>query len=188
MMVAVDSIRARMVGFRTDDNLRGRVMVRKWDKLVLTIGIALLAGCGPSPEEARAMQAAQRASDQERCAGFGFTPQSPEFANCMMQTANRREAREAADQRAAADRAAADQRSRQAADEARRRADQDAWDRRTGQGRYANQGSSGTAPDDPARHGGVGGMDTSRMNCVTHSSTSGTPFNQHSESRTECHN
>lgn len=46
----------------------------------------LLAGCaaGLTPEQ-------RRAADQQTCAGYGFQPGSESFANCMMQTAQRRQ-------------------------------------------------------------------------------------------------
>ena len=47
----------------------------------------LLAGCaaaGLTPEQ-------RRAADQQTCMGYGFQPGSESFANCMMQTAQRRQ-------------------------------------------------------------------------------------------------
>jgi hypothetical protein len=46
----------------------------------------LIAGCaaGPTPEQ-------RRAADQQTCMGYGFQPGSESFANCMMQTAQRRQ-------------------------------------------------------------------------------------------------
>jgi hypothetical protein len=67
--------------------------------LGLFAGLALLAACGPTPAE-------QRAMDQNSCAGYGFTPGTDAFANCMMTTAQRRAN---AEQRRA-DQAAADRR------------------------------------------------------------------------------
>jgi hypothetical protein len=93
--------------------------------------LVLLAACGPSPQE-------QHAMDQQRCSGFGFAPGSDAFAHCMMTVNQQREAQDAADRRAAADRAAADKRASDAAQAARDKADQDAWDKRTGQGAYAS--------------------------------------------------
>jgi hypothetical protein len=104
--------------------------------------LVLLAGCGPTPEE-------QRAMDQQRCAGFGFAANTDAFAHCMMTVDQQREAHDAADRRAAADRAAADQRVRTADQAAKDRADQDAWDRRTGQGKYASPGATASPFPDP---------------------------------------
>jgi len=84
------------------------------------------------------MDAAQRAKDQDKCAGFGFAPGTDAFARCMMGVSSQRDAEAAADRRAVAARAAADKRARDAAQAAKDRADQDAWDKRTGQGRYSN--------------------------------------------------
>jgi hypothetical protein len=69
--------------------------------------IGLLAGC-VSPEE-------QRAMDQRQCTGYGFTPATDAFANCMMNTSQQRDAQAAADRRAAANREAADRRANEAA-------------------------------------------------------------------------
>ena len=88
------------------------------------------------------MAAAQRAQDQQRCAGFGFSPDTNAFASCMMNTANQRDAQAAADRRAAASQAAADQRAHAAQQAAKDAADRDAWDRRTGQGIYSNSSPS----------------------------------------------
>ncbi len=113
--------------------------------LAVGLGLALLAGCGPTPEEQAAMAAAQRASDQEKCTGFGFTPGTDAFARCMMQIVTQREAQAAADRRAAQAQAAADQRAQAAAKAAADAADQDAWDKRTGQGKYSSSSSGATA-------------------------------------------
>ncbi|MFO1205864.1 MAG: hypothetical protein U1E63_09100 [Burkholderiales bacterium] len=51
-------------------------------KAVLTVGTIVLAGC-VSPAE-------QKAADTKQCQGYGFTPGSEAFANCMMTIANRR--------------------------------------------------------------------------------------------------
>ncbi len=99
--------------------------------------VVLLAGCGPTPEE-------QRAMDQQKCYGFGYAPGSLPFANCMMTVTQQRDAQDAADRRAAADRDAANQRAQAASQAAKDRADQDAWDKRTGQGKYSS--SSGGSP------------------------------------------
>lgn len=54
------------------------------------LGACLLTGC--NPEE-------QKKLDMQACSGYGFQPGSPEFANCMMQTAQNRQAQQAANQR-----------------------------------------------------------------------------------------
>ena len=66
-----------------------------------------LIGC-VSPEE-------QRAMDQRQCAGYGFTLETDAFANCVMNTYQHRDAQPATDRRAAADREAADRRTKEAA-------------------------------------------------------------------------
>jgi hypothetical protein len=74
----------------------------------LALGCALLlAGC-VSPEE-------QRAMDQQKCAGYGFQPETVAFANCMMSTSQQRDAQQAADHRAFQDRMAQDAQIRAAA-------------------------------------------------------------------------
>lgn len=103
--------------------------------------VVLLAGCGPTAEE-------QRAVDQQRCFGFGFQPGTDAFAHCMMGVTQQREAEAAADRRAAAARAAADQRNQAAIQAAKDKADQDAWDKRTGQGVYSSSSSSSPSPVD----------------------------------------
>jgi uncharacterized protein HemX len=60
-------------------------------RLVVLSAIGLLAAC-VTPEQ-------QRAADQQQCAGFGFTPGSAPFANCMMRIAQQRQAETAAQQR-----------------------------------------------------------------------------------------
>ncbi len=99
--------------------------------------VVLLAGCGPTPQE-------QRAMDQQKCYGFGYAPGSLPYANCMMTVTQQREAQDAADRRAAADRDAANQRAQAAQQAAKDRADQDAWDKKTGQGKYSSS-SGGSA-------------------------------------------
>jgi hypothetical protein len=75
---------------------------------VLALGCTLLlAGC-VSPEE-------QRAMDQQKCAGYGFQPETVAFANCMMSTSQQRDAQQAADHRAFQDRMAQDAQIRAAA-------------------------------------------------------------------------
>ncbi len=106
--------------------------------VVLAGSLAALAACGPTPEQQAAMDAAQRYADQQKCAGFGFAPGTESFAHCMMQTAGQRDAIQAADRRAAAIQNAADQRARAAQQAAKDQADRDAWDARTGQGKYAS--------------------------------------------------
>jgi hypothetical protein len=111
-------------------------------RLLAAGAVVLLAGCGPSPEE-------QHAMDQQKCAGFGFAPGSDAFAHCMMTVNQQREAQDAADRRAAADRAAADKRTSDAAQAAKDKADQDAWDKKTDQGAYASPSSSPPVFSDP---------------------------------------
>jgi hypothetical protein len=112
--------------------------MRKAQLAVLAATVLLVVtGCGPTPAEQAAMDAAQRAQDQNRCAGFGFAPGSDGFAHCMMGVSSQRDAEAAADRRAAAARNAADQRAQADAKAAKDRADQDAWDRKTGQGAYS---------------------------------------------------
>jgi hypothetical protein len=93
--------------------------------LSLLVAIILLAGCGPTAEE-------QQAMDQQKCSGYGFQAGSDAYAHCMMNVSMQRDSEAAADRRAAADRAAADQRARNAQQAAKDKADQDAWDKRTG--------------------------------------------------------
>ena len=66
-----------------------------------------LIGC-VSPEE-------QRAMDQRQCAGYGFTPGTDAFANCMISTSQQRDSQAAAHRWAGADREAADRRTKEAA-------------------------------------------------------------------------
>ncbi len=114
----------------------------------LLLAALVLAGC-ETPEQQAARDAAQRAADQNRCAGFGFVMGTDQFAHCMMGTASQRDAEAAADRRAAADRDAADQRAQAAAQAAKDRADQDAWDRKTGQGKYAGSSSASSGSSSP---------------------------------------
>ncbi len=114
--------------------------------LVAFLGVGavlLLAGCGPTAEQQAAMDAAQRAADQQKCTGFGFAPGTDAFAHCMMGIASQRDAQAAADRRAAAARAAADQRAKDAIQAQKDAADRDAWDRKTGQGKYSSSSSPG---------------------------------------------
>jgi hypothetical protein len=94
------------------------------------------------------MAAAQRADDQNRCIGYGFQPSTDAFARCMMTTASQREAQQAADRRAAAAQQAATDRQSAAIKAQKDAADQDAWDRTTHQGAYANS-SPGTPAYSP---------------------------------------
>lgn len=110
----------------------------------LLIAALVLAGC-ETPEQQAAREAAQRAADQNRCAGFGFVMGSDQFAHCMMGLSTQRDAEAAADRRAADAREAADKRAQAAAQAAKDAADRDAWDRRTGQGKYAGGSSSSAA-------------------------------------------
>ena len=87
--------------------------------------------------------------DQQKCAGFGFAPGGDAFAHCMMTVNQQREAQNAADRRAAADRDAADKRARDAAQAAKDKADRDAWDKQTGQGAYTSPSSSAPVFSDP---------------------------------------
>ncbi len=119
----------------------------------LAIAVALLAACGPTPEQQAAAAAAQRADDQNKCYGYGFQPGTDAFAHCMMTTATQRDAQEAADRRMAAAQQAATDRQNAAIKAAKDAADQDAWDRKTGQGAYANSPSITPAyspPQQPA--------------------------------------
>ena len=116
-------------------------------RYLVAVGFSvLLAGCAPTAEQKAAMDAAQRAKDQDKCAGFGFAPATDAFAHCMMQIASQRDAEAAADRRAAAARDAADRRASDAAQAAKDQADRDAWDRRTGQGAYSSSAPSSSAP------------------------------------------
>ncbi len=110
--------------------------------LLAAVAVVLLTGCGPSPEQ-------QHAMDQQKCSGFGFAPGSDAFAHCMMTVNQQREAQDAADRRAAADRNAADKRASDTAQAAKDKADRDAWDKRTGQGAYASPSSSPPVFSDP---------------------------------------
>jgi hypothetical protein len=111
--------------------------------------LAVLAACGPTPEQLAAMQAAQHAADQNRCFSYGFQPGTDGMAQCMMNTAAQREAQQAADRRMAAAQQAATDRQNAAIQAAKDAADHDAWDRRTGQGAYANSASSTPAYSPP---------------------------------------
>jgi hypothetical protein len=110
-------------------------MVRIVSTACLAATLSALAACGPTPAE-------QRAEDQSRCGGFGFQPGTDAFAHCMMNTAAQRDAQQAADRRQAAAQQAASDRQNAAIKAQKDTADQDAWDRRTGQGAYSNSPSS----------------------------------------------
>ncbi|MDS4069528.1 MAG: hypothetical protein RKO24_07895 [Candidatus Competibacter sp.] len=127
-------------------------MLKRFAILVLA---SWLASACVSPEE-------QRAADAQHCAGFGFTMGTSDFANCMMSTANQREAQQAAilSQRTARD--AEEARARQARD----RADQDAWDRRTGQGIYATPSATPSKPTS---------VDNSKFECRKEENTTTLP-------------
>jgi len=142
--------------------------------LAAVAAVVLLAGCGPTPEE-------QRAMDQQRCGGFGFATGSDAFAHCMMSVSQQREAQDAADRRAAADRAAADKRTQDAIQAAKDKADRDAWDKRTGQGVYSHASSTNPVVPDA-------GISTQGMNCTTTSSTSGSANNSTTHTQSICHN
>jgi hypothetical protein len=107
----------------------------------LATSAALLASCAPSPEEQAAAAAAQHSADQNKCYGYGFQPGTDAFARCMMSTATQRDAQQAADRRSAAAQQAATDRQNASIKAAKDAADRDAWDRRTGQGAYANSPS-----------------------------------------------
>lgn len=94
----------------------------------------LLLGCVSQKE--------LQAADRQRCAGYGFQPETDAFANCMMTQSNQRDAQQAAAMRARA----AQEAQERAAREERDRADQDAWDRRTGQGIYAPSAGAAARP------------------------------------------
>lgn len=98
--------------------------------------VLLLVGCGPTAEE-------QRAMDQQRCGGFGFAAGTDAFAHCMMSISQQREAQEAADRRASADRDAANKRSQAAIQATKDKADRDARDKQ------AAQDSSGSTSSSP---------------------------------------
>jgi hypothetical protein len=87
----------------------------------------------------------QHAMDQQKCTGFGFTTGTDAFAQSMMGIDSQREAQTAADRRAAADREAANQRAQAALKAAQDKADQDAWDKKTGQGAYSSSTSPGSS-------------------------------------------
>lgn len=115
---------------------------------LVTLGLILFAAsCGPTPEE-------QRAMDMQKCGGFGFAPGPDAFAHCMMGVSQQREAQAAADQRAATAQAAANQRNQDMIKAAQDRADQDAWDKRTGQGAYSSLSSpSSSSPSSSSPFG-----------------------------------
>lgn len=57
-------------------------------------GLALLTACAPSSDDVANRQAVQHTSDQQTCSGYGFTPGTDAFANCMMSTSQNRTAQE----------------------------------------------------------------------------------------------
>ncbi len=115
----------------------------------LATTVALLSACAPSPEQQAAAAAAQRADDQNKCFSYGFQAGTDAFAQCMMTTAAQRDAHQAADRRMAAAQQAATERQNAAIKATQDAADRDAWDRRTGQGAYANLPSSPSASSLP---------------------------------------
>jgi hypothetical protein len=122
-------------------NRHGEDSMRAVPIACLATAAVLLCACGPTPEQQAAAAAAQRAEDQNKCNGYGFQPGTDAFAHCMMTTATQREAQQAADRRMAAVQQATTDRQNAAVKAAKDAADQDAWDRRTGQGAYANSPS-----------------------------------------------
>jgi hypothetical protein len=118
--------------------------------IVASMFLAIMAGCGPTPQEQAAMDAAQRAGDQQKCSGYGFAMGTDAFAHCMMGVNGQRDAEQAADRRAAQARAAADQRASDRQRAAQDAADRDAWDRRTGQGAYSSPPPRPSRADYPA--------------------------------------
>ena len=59
---------------------------------VVTLGFCtLLNACVIAPPAPQITPAQQHAMDQQTCAGYGFQPGSDNYANCMMQTAHRRD-------------------------------------------------------------------------------------------------
>ncbi|MCK8788071.1 hypothetical protein M0638_27320 [Roseomonas sp. NAR14] len=120
--------------------------------------LALLAACGPTAEELRAM-------DTQRCAGFGFAPGTDGFANCLMSATQQREAEAAADRRAFQARQAQENQARQEREAAERaRSDAEAQRRRDEAQRAMSSG--------PADIGipQIQMPDLSRMNCTSSSS------------------
>lgn len=133
-----------------------------------------LAGCGPTAEE-------QRAMDAQRCAGFGNAPGTEAFANCLMGMSQQREAEGAADRRAAAARDAEDRRAREAqAAKDKAAADRDAETRR-------NITRGEAVENEEARKAGFGPSPTQGMNCTTTTSSSGSANNRTTTSSTTCH-
>jgi hypothetical protein len=118
----------------------------------LATTVALLSACAPSREQQAAAAAAQRADDQNKCLSYGFQAGTDAFAQCMMTTAAQRDAQQAADRRMAAAQQAATERQNAAIKAAQDAADRDAWDRKTGQGAYANlpSGPPATSSPDPS--------------------------------------
>src|ERR1700743_2940100 len=89
----------------------------KATQALLVLALIPLCGYGPSAEE-------QRAMDQQKCSGYGFQPGSNAYAHCLMNVSLQRESEQAADQRAAADRWAADPRANAALAAAKNASDQ----------------------------------------------------------------
>jgi len=142
--------------------------------LLLAAITVSVAGCGPTAEE-------QRAMDAQRCAGFGNAPGTDAFASCMMSVSQQREAEGAADRRAAAARADADQRAR----EAQAASDRAAAEKDAETQRNIKQGED--VENEEARKAGFGPSPTDGMNCTTTSSSSGSANNRTTSTSTTCH-
>lgn len=122
--------------------------------VILVLASWLVSACA-SPEE-------QQAANAQRCSDFGFTMGTMAFANCMISTATQSDTQQAAilSQRTAQDAERA--RVRRARDQA----DQDAWDRRTGQGIYATPSATPNKPTRP---------DNSKLECHKEENTTTLP-------------
>jgi membrane protein involved in colicin uptake len=142
--------------------------------LLLVAMLISLAGCGPTAEE-------QRAMDAHRCTGFGNVPGTDAFASCMMSVSQQRDAEEAADRRAASARADADQRAR----EAQAASDRVAAEKDAETQRNIKQGED--LENEDARKAGFGPSPTDGMNCSTTSSSSGSANNLTTSTSTTCH-
>jgi hypothetical protein len=138
-------------------------------RIDLFLGVALicavLVGCN-SPEE-------QHKLDVQTCSGYGFQPGSPELANCMMQTAQQRQADQAASARqqalnnTIAQQAQKDRDAQAAAQSAR-----DSAAREADVQRMMNSPSPSFIPADAVTTPAVAttaipSIDTSNMNCTT---------------------
>ncbi|PZQ96837.1 MAG: hypothetical protein DI533_14795 [Cereibacter sphaeroides] len=78
--------------------------------------------------------------DNRKCQQMGFRQGTRDFSNCLLQLETNRANQQAAQARAQGQRDAASIQARAAKDAA----DQDAWDARTGQGKYANRSQQGS--------------------------------------------